>query len=310
MIIGHTPEEIALARARAYACSTREPVTGGKHCSIGSNDHNREFIVTSTLASQAPSAVGRALAIPFSYKLLGNYSKFDPNAISYVSVGDGSVNNAHFLSAFNFAKYCEHRHIKCPVVFVISDNNKCISLKGYDWVKKFVNGFSKVVSNPNLSNMETADGNDILDIFIKSKRVIDYCRQYNRPALLVVNKLPRRFGHAATDRQLAYMTKEDIELEQSKDPLAAACSLAISCNAYSESEFIDLFHNMVSLVEDAFDQAVGEDKISSREILIHSNSQVLDVSKSTVDRIIHRNLMERVCKQFLTENASCNGMLL
>eukprot|EP00597_Dinobryon_sp_UTEXLB2267_P005886 CAMPEP_0170069886 /NCGR_PEP_ID=MMETSP0019_2-20121128/8390_1 /TAXON_ID=98059 /ORGANISM="Dinobryon sp., Strain UTEXLB2267" /LENGTH=513 /DNA_ID=CAMNT_0010278037 /DNA_START=632 /DNA_END=2173 /DNA_ORIENTATION=+ len=148
--------------------------------------------------------------------------------------------------------------------------------------------------------METANGNDISDIFIKSKRVIDYCRLFHRPALLVVNKLPRRFGHAATDRQLAYMTKEEIEYEQSMDPLAAACSLAISSNSYNMKEFTDLFHHMIQMVEDAFDQALCEDKISSREALIHSNSPPLAYAlKSTMDRIIHRNLTQREPKSRL-----------
>ena len=66
---------IALDRARGFTVSTLDPVTGGRHCSIG-GDPNREFLVTSTLASQAPSAVGRALAIPLSNRLLGKDAKF------------------------------------------------------------------------------------------------------------------------------------------------------------------------------------------------------------------------------------------
>ena len=36
--------------------------------------------------------------------------------MSYVSVGDGSVNNAHFLAATNLAEYMGHRGFQCPVV--------------------------------------------------------------------------------------------------------------------------------------------------------------------------------------------------
>lgn len=40
--------------------------------------------------------------------------------MSFVSVGDGSVNHAHFLSAVNMAEYSRHRTFKCPVVFAIT----------------------------------------------------------------------------------------------------------------------------------------------------------------------------------------------
>lgn len=70
--------------------------------------------MTSTLSSQAPPAVGRALAIPL-LKALGLKTPdahFPSDAVSYVSVGDGSVNNGHFLAAINLAGYAEHRKIK------------------------------------------------------------------------------------------------------------------------------------------------------------------------------------------------------
>jgi 2-oxoisovalerate dehydrogenase E1 component len=118
--------EIALSRARGYVCSSLDPVTGGKHCAIGGSAY--DFIVTSTLASQAPPAVGRALAIPLSNRLLlsakeygcesGKKKKMFPSdAISYVSFGEGSVNNAHFLSALNLAKYSQHRGVKVRIQY-------------------------------------------------------------------------------------------------------------------------------------------------------------------------------------------------
>lgn len=120
LVGGKTVLEIALSRARGYVCSSLDPVTGGKHCAIGGSAY--DFIVTSTLASQAPPAVGRALAIPLSNRLLspleygckiGKKKKMFPSdAISYVSFGEGSVNNAHFLSALNLAKYSQHRGVK------------------------------------------------------------------------------------------------------------------------------------------------------------------------------------------------------
>lgn len=118
---GKSISEVGLSRARGFVCSSLDPITGGKHCAIGGSSY--DYIVSSTLASQAPPAVGRALGIALSNKLLlpdsnlkGSDGKkrpaFPPDAISYVSFGDGSVNNAHFLTALNLAKYSQHRGVK------------------------------------------------------------------------------------------------------------------------------------------------------------------------------------------------------
>lgn len=95
-----------LDRARGHVVSTRDPVGGGVHCSLGGLAS--DFIVTSTLASQAPPAVGRAIAGGLA-NFLGVETPFPKDFVSYVSVGDGSVNNAHFLTAVNLADYTAFR---------------------------------------------------------------------------------------------------------------------------------------------------------------------------------------------------------
>ncbi len=279
---GRSVDDIALDRARGYACSSLDPVTGGKHCSIGGN-HKNEFLVTSTLASQAPTALGRALAIPLSNRLLGSKSNFSADAVSYVSLGDGSINNAHFLAAINLAKYCEHNRFKCPLVFVVSDNQKCISLKGTGWVDKFVAQLGSLYSR-------TADGNDVLDLYCRSKEVIDHSRSMGRPSLLLVNKLARRFGHAATDRQFAYMSAAEIEGEVAHDALSDACSLGLQLGILSEAELTVTFEGMRAAVERAFDQATEEPKLTSREALVASNSRPLAPSSSANSAVLTRTL--------------------
>lgn len=51
---------LLLDRARGYAVAFSDPVTNGAHCALGGGDY--DFLVTSTLASQATPAVGRAMA--------------------------------------------------------------------------------------------------------------------------------------------------------------------------------------------------------------------------------------------------------
>ena len=114
--LGRTAADIILDRARGFTCSTLDPVTGGKHCAIGGTPY--DYLVTSTLASQACPAVGRALAIPLSNALRNATVassipiKFPKDSISIVSVGEGSTNNAHFLSALNLAEYSAYHKRK------------------------------------------------------------------------------------------------------------------------------------------------------------------------------------------------------
>jgi 2-oxoisovalerate dehydrogenase E1 component len=274
-----TIEAIALDRARGFTVSTLDPVTGGRHCSIGGN-HSTEFLVTSTLASQAPPGLGRALAIPLSNYLLGSESKFSPNAISYVSLGDGSINNAHFLSALNLAKYSEHNKVKCPLVFGISDNKICISLKGTGYVDKFIEQMQGMF-------VRVADGRDFIDIFVKSQEVIEYSRKFKRPSIILFSNLPRRFGHAATDRQFAYYSADEIQNQINQDPLSDTVSLLVKLGIYSESELRETFQNYQAIIENAFNTADLEPKNKSRADLIATNSAPLcnvDSSSSILNR--------------------------
>ena len=136
---GKSVQQVLLDRARAHVVSASDPVTAGVHCSIGGGPN--DFIVTSTLASQCPPALGRALGNQLAHGLPG-VAKADlplpKDAVSFVSVGDGSVNNAHFLSAVNLAGYARHRGYKTPIVFAVTNNEVCISLRGHGWLHPFL----------------------------------------------------------------------------------------------------------------------------------------------------------------------------
>ena len=207
--------------------SARDPVTHGVHCALGGDDFS--FLVTSTLASQAPAAVGRALGSSLAHQL-NVASKFEPDFVSLVSMGDGSVHNAHALSAFNLAEYAKHRNFKCPVVFVISDNNLSISLPGYNWVR---DGLLNRTSLP----VYQADGSDMFDAWDQTSAAVKHAREAAAPVLLVYNSLARRFGHAATDRQSAYLTTQQIKSLADSNPLAGRSGLlcSSSIDRYNQS---------------------------------------------------------------------------
>jgi len=53
--------------------------------------------------------------------------------VSFVTVGDGSVNNAHFLSATNFADYLNHRKIDVCILSRSFSTSFSI-LSAIDWL--------------------------------------------------------------------------------------------------------------------------------------------------------------------------------
>eukprot|EP00941_MAST-03F_sp_MAST-3F-sp1_P001865 g1865.t1 len=256
-------KEILLDRARGFTVSALDPVTGGNHCSLGGGPS--DFLVTSTLASQATPAVGRALGTQLAYALgVGNeYCKFPRDSLSFVSFGDGSVNNSHFLSAANMALYAQHRRFKCPTLFCVTDNDICISLKGHQWLPQFIKRYE---GNSSTGGMPVycASGWDLADIFYQTSEAAKYVRKKKRPALLIINKVPRRFGHAATDRQAAYYSHDEISAVEEADPLALACEQAIKQGIVTRETLLEMFSSSAENTANAFSLAADEPKLSNR----------------------------------------------
>lgn len=255
---GEDLDTITLNRARGYCVSRNDPVTGGVHCALGGGSH--DFIVTSTLASQAPPAVGRAIG-----GVLANHlevpSPFPKDFVSFFSLGDGSVNNGHYLSASNLAEFAAFRGTKVPLLTCITDNGISISLRTHDYLKK---QFAKKIQQP----IFFAKGDDVANLWSVSKQAIDYCRLKGRPATLIVTGITRRFGHAATDRQNAYMDPKEILNRAETDVLLDLCSQMVQSGVYTVPEIVDRFAVLQKSVEQAFEKASLEPKLTSREELV------------------------------------------
>ena len=119
------------------------------------------------------------------------------------------------------------------------------------------------------------DGRDLIDVYETSKQAIDFARRNRAPATILYSNLPRRFGHALTDRQVAYLTPEQIEAVAEANPLAAACANAVEEGVVTYEELQQWYLHLTEETERAFQKAVNEPKIESRESLVQSNSQPL-----------------------------------
>lgn len=263
---GVSLEQILLDRARGYAVSKDDPVTGGVHCSIGSKSSPRgsgDFIVTSTLASQCPSAVGRALGYSLRKKEPnGN----DAREVSFVTIGDGSIHNHHFWSAFHLSRHARHKKIKCPVVFGISDNGLSISYKTDGYV-------NTLFSNDSLIPQYCANGNDIMDVYSKTKDAISHSRSKACPVVLLYQNLVRRFGHAATDRQSAYLNVDDILVMADNQVLESTIQQVVEVfSVMSYSEVSDRLQWIQNHTRECFESASKEKRVTREDMLLRNSA--------------------------------------
>lgn len=264
---GRAIEDILLDRARGYCVSADDPVSGGMHCCLG-GDPAADFLVTSTLASQSTPAVGRAAGLRLASHLNLKNPKMPSDAVSYVSLGEGSTNNGHFLSAVNMSEYMQHRKFQCPVVFGISDNGQSISLRSYDWTPKLLQQRLGM-------KVFRADANDLAAIYQETSKAIEYSRKKGVPATIYFHSIARRFGHASTDRQEAYLSAEEIQAAESRNALAGACARAVKEGFLTYDELTARYEKLESMTRDAFDIAAAEPKIDSADACLRLNSQPL-----------------------------------
>ncbi|CUE89681.1 pyrimidine-binding dehydrogenase, putative, partial [Bodo saltans] len=188
-------------------------------------------------------------------------SPFAKDFVSIFTLGDGSVNNGHYLSGENLANFAAFRNHRVPLLTCITDNGISISLRTHQYLQKsFLKRWQcKVIQ---------ARGDNAVDLMLRSHEALAYVRSNRKPAVLLVTDITRRFGHAATDRQAAYMTADEIRRRQATCAVTSLCSELVNANLYTAAEIRTRLEELHELTMDAFDTAHAEPKLSSREELV------------------------------------------
>lgn len=297
--------ELLLGRARGYTASKEDPVTGGVHCCIGGG-HN-EFVVTSTLASQCPSAVGRALGYSLARQLATTVDGQNnlqegrrQRPVSFVTIGDGSLHNHHFLSSWTLAKHARHKHTKCPVVFGISDNGFSISYRTQGFVEAF---FRSCDETDDLCPVfRVANASDMLEVYTVTQKALEYARKQQGPCVVLYQNLKRRFGHAATDRQFAYMNQQEIEEHGSTCVVQTSCQQAVETLGYTTyDKLLNRWMTIQQLTETAFETAIREPKVTLSEMMNRVAVPLAPLPNSSMtQKKTDRELSPRVMRKHMT----------
>jgi pyruvate dehydrogenase E1 component alpha subunit len=129
--------------------------------------------------------------------------------------GDGAMNIGAFHEAMNMAGLWGRQRV-CPILYVIENNRYAMgtSVERHSAVTDLASRFGAYGIRH-----ETVDGQDLIAVLGTAKRALASVRETGQP--YCVEALTYRFsGHGAADVMQAYRTKQEVEEQKRRDPVA------------------------------------------------------------------------------------------
>ncbi|MGB0893874.1 MAG: thiamine pyrophosphate-dependent enzyme [Parashewanella sp.] len=240
----------------SFAASSDDPIAGGRHKVLGSKTL---FVPpqTSTIASHLPKAVGAALSIPLTDRI-GVDAEMPKDAIVLCNFGDASANHASAQTAINAAGWASYQQVPMPLLFVCEDNGVGISTatpKG--WIEANFRHRAGI-------KYFACDGRDLMDCYQGAKLAADFVRLHRKPAFLHV-KTVRLMGHAGSDAEIAYKTREDILNNEAQDPLIVSAQLIIESGLLMPQQVVNKYQELKQHIAELAQQAVKKPKLQNIE---------------------------------------------
>ena len=229
-------QSIAWDMLLSFACSSEDPISGGRHKVLGSK---ALFIPpqTSTIASHLPKAVGAAYAIGAAKRHRPEHAVLPDDGIVYCSFGDASANHSTAQGAFNAAQWTSYQSVPLPLLFCCEDNGIGISTKTpQGWIG------ATFSNRPGLKYF-ACDGLDIYDTYATALKAADYVRTRRKPAFLHIRTV-RLYGHAGADMPTAYLSKAEVEAEEANDPLLHSVRLLSGAGALDPEAALAIYSEM------------------------------------------------------------------
>lgn len=229
----------------SFCASAEDPVSGGRHKVLGSTSMSIPP-QTSTIASHLPKAVGYAYALQRLERIRGprllraGYTgQFSiggraRDSIAYCSFGDASLNHATAQAGLHAAAAAVMHNQPCPILFACEDNGVGISVKTpSDYVERLMQRRAGI-------KYFACDSQDFPGVWSTVQQAIHYVRTHRRPAFLHTRTV-RLMGHAGSDVETNYLTLEQIEANETRDPLLAFADLLLTSGAISKERLLALY---------------------------------------------------------------------
>lgn len=233
---GQVPgQQIAWDMLLSFACSSEDPISGGRHKVLGS----KALMIppqTSTIASHLPKAVGAAYGLGLARRRAPEHRALPENGIAMCSFGDASANHSTAQGAINTACWTSVQSIPLPLLFVCEDNGIGISTKTpRGWIA------ASMQHRPGLKYF-SADGLDLYDTYATALAAADYVRTRRKPAFLHLRTV-RLYGHAGADVPTTYLSRSEVEADEANDPLLHSVRLLAEDGALTPQEALSIYRD-------------------------------------------------------------------
>ncbi|MCB2109411.1 MAG: MFS transporter [Defluviimonas sp.] len=260
---GQVPgQSIAWDMLLSFACSSEDPISGGRHKVLGSKTLSIPP-QTSTIASHLPKAVGAAYAIGAARRHPPEHRVMADDGLVCCSFGDASANHSTAQGAFNTAQWTAYQSIPLPLLFVCEDNGIGISTKTpRGWIAAT---FSQ---RPGLGYF-ACNGLDIYETYRVAREAAEFVRRRKKPAFLHVSTV-RLYGHAGADVPTTYLPREEVEAEEANDPLLHSVRLLAEAGALTPAAALAIYDETCDRVARIADEAVTRPHLASADDVMAS----------------------------------------
>jgi 2-oxoisovalerate dehydrogenase E1 component len=251
-LLGQTP---AWDMLLSFAASAEDPISGGRHKVLGSKPL---FIPpqTSTIASHLPKAMGAAYAVGLAKQLQAPDRVLADDAVILASFGDASANHSTAQGAINAACWTAFQGGAMPIVFVCEDNGIGISVRTpRGWIEAAFSG------RPALKYIPCC-GLDLVETWRAASEAAAYARKHRRPVFLHIGCV-RLYGHAGSDVQAAYLSKEEIERAEAGDPLLHSAGLLIGLGVLTPADALAIYDETGETVRRIAEEAIARPKLTT-----------------------------------------------
>jgi 2-oxoisovalerate dehydrogenase E1 component len=271
LTLGVTPLEMLLQGVGAKD----DPASGGRQMPSHWG-HTRWNIVSgsSPTGSQCLQAIGCAEATRLLTELPGlpDDARPAPDAVTYVSVGDGTTSEGEFWESLNTAS-----NGRLPVVYLIEDNGYAISVPvevqtpGGD-ISRLVEGF------PHLKVFRV-DGTDLVASLETMEAAVAYARSGEGPAF-VHAKVTRPYSHSLSDDERLYKTAEERAREAARDPIKRTAEHLLAQGLATREQLDAIQADVDSEINEATDAALVAEKPARDTAGLYVYSPDVDVAAS------------------------------
>lgn len=237
----------------SICASADDPIARGRHKVWGS----RALWVppqTSTIASHLPKAVGTAFALARARRM-GIEPPVPHDSIVCCTFGDASANHASALTGITAARYASRRGNPMPILFVCEDNGLGISVETpRRWIRDNYSG------HRHLRYVEAEGSLDRIHAAVEE--AVDTCRSQRMPVFLRLVTV-RLWGHAGSDIETAYRSRDEIRRTEAADPLLANARLLVRTGAATPDRLQAMVADTRARVRRAGEEATTRRHLSS-----------------------------------------------